>query len=153
MKGLNIDRIISENINKFVNNLIKESEFNYVQNANPTSELASYLRQVGRITLNLDGDFEFETPSYFWSLEYKIDPSVYYTHNSGSYYDEPSDDIHGADNFDFNVFELYCFTKDGDEVPFETTDEVVAAFRKVVEVDYDGYDMPSADEMYDDGDW
>lgn len=149
MKSVNIDRIISENINRFVKRVINESAFDYVSQGEPINELKEYLSSVGNITFGLSGDFEFETPSYDWYIEYKIDPNVYSTYDSGSYDVEPSYDVHGENDFEFNVFELYCYTKDGEEVPFETTDEIADAFKNIINIDYDGYDIPSADEYFD----
>ena len=149
MKNININKIISENINRFVKSVIKESEFDYVSQDEPINELKEYVGTVGNITFNLSGDFDFETPSYDWVIEYKIDPNVYSTYDSGLYDIEPSYDMHGEDDFEFNVFEIYCYTKDGEEVPFETTDAIADAFKRIITINYDGYDIPSAEEYFD----
>lgn len=143
---LNIDRIIKENINSYVNNIIKESEFDYVSNqSDPINELINYIKSVGKINLGINNDeFMFKTNSYEWVLNYSIESNAVADDYSGSYDVEPSREYKYEDEWYFDEFELYCYTIDGDEVPFTVTDEIVSAFKSITNVNYDGYDYPDS---------
>lgn len=143
---VNIDRIISENINKYIRkNVIKESEFNYIE-SNPTQDLIEYIKGVGNINLSINNDkFDFETRNYDWTLMYNISSNAVADEYPSLDYDVPSSvETKYEDEWDFDSFELYCYTKDGEEVPFTVSEEIVSAFKSISNVDYNDYQYPDS---------
>jgi len=139
---VNIDRIIRENINKFVNNIIKESEFDYVvnHNSNPLDELINKLKD-GVILKPDNGELEIETPSYMFYIDYELDTNLSYKSYPGDYLTPPETEIFGEDDWTVSYLKVECFDHDGEEIQVETPQELYSLIEKVGELDLDGYEM------------
>lgn len=143
MSRINIDRIINENINKFVKKVINESNFDYVTTNNPIGELNEYIENSS-FNFSINGNtYEFSTESFEWVINYHIVSDAYAEDDIVPYDAEPSTSYYGEEDWYFDEFKLHCFTKDGDEVDIKYGEDLISRIEDNSTVDYDGYEYPN----------
>ena len=149
---MKIKKIISESIRNYVDNIILEdSEFNYTDNPNPRNEIIEYLKYNSLDVEVGEHDIEFETENYFFHIEYGISSNVMSKITPSNDYDVPdSYDLIDEDDWDFDYIDIIYYDDDNNQQEVECDDELMHIIKNKCNIDYDGYDIPSSEDMEDD---